>query len=398
MTRAALVAPVRTAVGRFGGALRDVPAVSLATTVVKETVARSGIDPERIDEVAMGQSYANSEAPCIGRWAALDAGLPLSVAGLQTDRRCGTGLQALVTAAMMVQTGAARVVVAGGVESMSTIEHYTTGARWGTRSGGLQLFDRLDRGRERSQPEWRFGPISGMLETAENVAAKCGITREQSDLLAAESHRRADAAWAAGRFDAEVVPVEVVDRRGNVSVFARDEGIRPDTTAETLAKLRAVRAGGVVTAGNASQQNDAAAAVLVVAEDRLDELGLEPMGFLESWSAAGCDPALMGLGPVAAVDKLFARTGHGFADFDLVELNEAFACQVLGVLHEWGWDDRDRVNVNGSGISLGHPIGATGIRMLTTALYELRRRGGGTALLTMCIGGGQGMAAVVTSA
>lgn len=398
MTRAALVAPVRTAVGRFGGALRDVPAVSLATTVVKETVARSGIDPERIDEVAMGQSYANSEAPCIGRWAALDAGLPLSVAGLQTDRRCGTGLQALVTAAMMVQTGAAQVVVAGGVESMSTIEHYTTGARWGSRSGGLQLFDRLDRGRERSQPEWRFGPISGMLETAENVAAKCGITREQSDLLAAESHRRADAAWAAGRFDAEVVPVEVVDRRGNVSVFARDEGIRPDTTAETLAKLRAVRAGGVVTAGNASQQNDAAAAVLVVAEDRLDELGLEPMGFLESWSAAGCDPALMGLGPVAAVDKLFARTGHGFADFDLVELNEAFACQVLGVLHEWGWDDRDRVNVNGSGISLGHPIGATGIRMLTTALYELRRRGGGTALLTMCIGGGQGMAAVVTSA
>lgn len=398
MTRAALVAPVRTAVGRFGGALRDVPAVSLATTVVKETVARSGIDPERIDEVAMGQSYANSEAPCIGRWAALDAGLPLSVAGLQTDRRCGTGLQALVTAAMMVQTGAAQVVVAGGVESMSTIEHYTTGARWGSRSGGLQLFDRLDRGRERSQPEWRFGPISGMLETAENVAAKCGITREQSDLFAAESHRRADAAWAAGRFDAEVVPVEVVDRRGNVSVFARDEGIRPDTTAETLAKLRAVRAGGVVTAGNASQQNDAAAAVLVVAEDRLDELGLEPMGFLESWSAAGCDPALMGLGPVAAVDKLFARTGHGFADFDLVELNEAFACQVLGVLHEWGWDDRDRVNVNGSGISLGHPIGATGIRMLTTALYELRRRGGGTALLTMCIGGGQGMAAVVTSA
>lgn len=398
MTRAALVAPVRTAVGRFGGALREVPAVTLATTVVKETVARSGIDPDRIDEVAMGQSYANSEAPCIGRWAALDAGLPLSVAGLQTDRRCGTGLQALVTAAMMVQTGVAQVVVAGGVESMSTIEHYTTGARWGARSGGLQLFDRLDRGRERSQPEWRFGPISGMLETAENVAGECGITREQSDLLAAESHRRADAAWAAGRFDAEVVPVEVADRKGHVTVFARDEGIRPDTTADTLGKLRAVRPGGVVTAGNASQQNDAAAAVLVVAEDRLDELGLEPMGFLEGWTAAGCDPALMGLGPVAAVDKLFARTGYGFADFDLVELNEAFACQVLGVLHEWGWDDRDRLNVNGSGISLGHPIGATGIRMLTTALHELRRRGGGRALLTMCIGGGQGMAAAVTSA
>ncbi|NUP28493.1 MAG: acetyl-CoA C-acetyltransferase [Nocardia sp.] len=397
MTRAALVAPVRTAVGRFGGALREVPAVTLATTVLKETVARSGIDPERIDEVAMGQSYANSEAPCIGRWAALDADLPLSVAGVQTDRRCGTGLQALVTAAMMVQTGAAEVVVAGGVESMSTIEHYTTGARWGARSGGLQLFDRLDRGRERSQPDRRFGPISGMVETAENVAVRCGITREQSDLLAAESHRRAHAAWAAGRFDAEVVPVEIVDRKGGTTVFDRDEGIRPETTVEALAALRPVR-GGVVTAGNASQQNDAAAAVLVVAEDRLDELGLEPMGFLDGWTAAGCDPALMGLGPVPAVQKLFARSGYGFADFDLVELNEAFACQVLGVLHEWGWDDRDKLNVNGSGISLGHPIGATGIRMLTTALHELRRRGGGRALLTMCVGGGQGMAAAVSSA
>ncbi|MGW0177528.1 acetyl-CoA C-acetyltransferase [Rhodococcus sp. NPDC003322] len=398
MTRAALVAPVRTAVGRFGGALRDVQAVTLATTVIKETVARSGIDPELIDDVAMGQSYASSEAPCIGRWAALDAGLPISVAGLQTDRRCGTGLQALVTAAMMVQTGAADVVLAGGVESMSNIEHYTTGARWGARSGGLQLFDRLDRGRERSQPEWRFGRISGMIETAENVAAKYGITREDSDALAAESHRRAHEAWEAGRFDAEVVPVEITDRKGNVTTFARDEGIRPDSTVESLGKLRAVTPGGVVTAGNASQQNDAAASVLVVSEDRLDELGLEPIGFLEGWTAAGCDPALMGLGPVAAVEKLFVRTGRRFEDFDLVELNEAFACQVLGVLEGWGWDDRERLNVNGSGISLGHPIGATGVRMLTTALHELQRRGGGRALLTMCIGGGQGMAASVTSA
>lgn len=398
MTRAALVAPARTAVGRFGGALKDVPAVKLATTVVQETVARSGIDPERIDELALGQSYANSEAPCIGRWVALDAGLALSVAGLQTDRRCGTGLQALVTATMMVQTGAAEVVVAGGVESMSTIEHYTTDARWGARSGGLQLFDRLDRGRERSQPQWRFGPISGMIETAENVAAKYGITRAESDLLAAESHHRAHKAWESGRFDAEVVPVEVADRKGNVTAFARDEGIRPDTSPDSLAKLRSVRSDGVVTAGNSSQQNDAAAAVLIVAEDRLDELGLEPMGFLEDWTAAGCDPALMGLGPVAAVDKLFARTGRTFADFDLVELNEAFACQVLGVLEGWGWGDRDRLNVNGSGISLGHPIGATGVRMLTTALHELERRGGDRALLTMCIGGGQGMAVSVTSA
>ncbi|WP_068164934.1 acetyl-CoA C-acetyltransferase [Rhodococcus phenolicus] len=397
MTRAALVAPVRTPVGRFGGALRDVSAVSLATTVVKETVARSGIDPERVEEVALGQSYASSEAPCIGRWAALDAGLPISVAGIQTDRRCGTGLQALVTAAMMVQTGAASVVVAGGVESMSNIEHYTTGARWGTRAGGLNLYDRLDRGRERSQPEWRFGRISGMIETAENVATQCGITRQDSDVLAAESHRRAHEAWEAGRFDDEVVPVEIVDRKGNVTVVSRDEGIRPDSTVESLGRLRTVTPHGVVTAGNASQQNDAAAALLVVAEDKLDEYGLEPIGFLEGWTAAGCDPATMGLGPVPATRKLFDRTGLGFDDFDLVELNEAFACQVLGVLKEWGWDDRDRLNVNGSGISLGHPIGATGVRMATTALHELKRRGGGRALVTMCIGGGQGMAASITT-
>ncbi|EID71989.1 MULTISPECIES: acetyl-CoA C-acetyltransferase [Rhodococcus] len=395
MRRAALVAPVRTAVGRFGGGLRDVPAESLAATVIKETVARSGIDPELIEDVAIGQSYANSEAPCIGRWAALEAGLPISVAGLQTDRRCGTGLQALVTASMMVQTGAADVVLAGGVESMSNIEHYTNGARWGTRAGSLNLYDRLDRGRERSQPEWRFGKISGMIETAENVASRCGISREESDAFAADSHAKAHAAWEAGKFDDEVIEVKITDRKGNVSVVSRDEGIRPDTTAESLARLRSVVKDGVVTAGNASQQNDAASSMLVVAEDRLDELGLEPMGFLTGWSAAGCEPALMGLGPVAATSKLFSRTGASFDDFTLIELNEAFACQVLGVLKEWGFEDRDRLNVNGSGISLGHPIGATGARMTTTALHELRRRGGGKALLTMCIGGGQGMAAIV---
>jgi len=398
MRRAALVAPVRTAVGRFGGALRDVPAETLAATVIKETVARSGIDPILIEDVVMGQSYANSEAPCIGRWAALEAGLPIRVAGLQTDRRCGTGLQALVTASMMVQTGAADVVLAGGVESMSNIEHYTTGARWGTRAGSLNLYDRLDRGRERSQPEWRFGKISGMIETAENVATRCGIGREESDAFAAESHARAHAAWEAGKFDDEVIEVKITDRKGNVSVVARDEGIRPETTPETLARLRSALPDGVVTAGNASQQNDAASSMLVVAEDHLDELGLEPMGFLTGWSAAGCEPALMGLGPVAATSKLFSRTGASFDDFTLIELNEAFACQVLGVLKEWGFDDRDRLNVNGSGISLGHPIGATGARMTTTALHELRRRGGGKALLTMCIGGGQGMAAIVEGA
>ena len=397
MRRAAIVAPVRTAVGTFGGSLRPLRAEDLAAKVVEATVQRSGVDPERIEDVVFAQSYANSEAPCIGRWVALHANLPISVPGLQIDRRCGGGLQAVITAAMTVQTGAADVVVAGGVESMSNIEHYTTTARWGSRSGNQMLYDRLDRGRERSQPTWRFGEISGMIETAENLANDYGIDREAADAFAARSHQRAAAAVAAGAFAAELVAVEVPQRRGEPVVFDRDEGIRPDTTAESLAKLRTITPGGTVTAGNSSQQNDAAAACLVVAEDCLDELGLEPIGYLEGWAAMGCEPSRMGIGPVGAVEKLFAKTGFGFDDLSLIEINEAFAVQVLAVLSGWGLklaDVDDRLNVNGSGISLGHPIGATGVRILTTMLHELRTRGGGLALETMCIGGGQGIAAV----
>jgi acetyl-CoA C-acetyltransferase len=395
MRRAAIVAPLRTAVGGYGKALRTVPVEDVAATVVKAVVQRSGIDPERIEDVSFAQSYANSEVPCIGRWIALHAGLPEHVAGLQIDRRCGGGLQAIVTAAMTVQTGAADVVLAGGAESMSRIEHYTTDVRWGRRSGGTMLHDRLDRGRERAQPEWRHGYISGMVETAENVAGKYGITREQADVYAASSHAKAAAAWSSGRFAEEVVPVEVPGQRGTEpSTFDRDECIRPHTTPDTLARLKPVIAGGTVTAGNSSQQNDAAAACLVVAEDKLEELGLQPAGFLIGWTAVGCDPATMGLGPVPAVAKLFDRIGLSFDDLALVELNEAFASQVLGVLQGWGWNDQDRLNVNGSGISLGHPIGATGARMMVTLLHELGRRGGGLGLETMCIGGGQGMAAV----
>jgi len=399
--RAAIVSPLRTPVGTFGGSLRGVPAEDLAAAVLREILTRSAIDPARIDDVVFAQSYANSEAPCIGRWAALQAGLPVEVPGLQIDRRCGGGLQAVVTAAMMVQTGAADVVVAGGVESMSNVEHYTTSMRWGSRSGNVALYDRLDRGRERSQPEWRFGRISGMIETAENVAERYSIAREDADEFAARSHRRAAAAWQAGKFADEVVPVEVPQRRADPVLFRQDEGVRPDSTAKTLSGLRTIMPGGTVTAGNASQQNDAAAACLIVADDKLGELGLEPMGFLRGWTAVGCEPATMGIGPVPAVARLFARTGVSFDDLDLIELNEAFACQVLGVLKGWGVKEdevADRLNVNGSGISLGHPIGATGVRILTTLLHELRRRGGRLALETMCVGGGQGMAALIEAA
>ncbi|MGE8065082.1 acetyl-CoA C-acetyltransferase [Pseudomonas sp. NPDC089569] len=394
MRRAAIVAPRRTPVGSFGGSLRGVPVERLGAEVVRAILAQTKLNPERIDDVIFAQSYASSETPCVGRWIALEAGLPVSVPGMQLDRRCGGGLQALVSAAMMVQTGAADVVLAGGVESMSNIEYYSTDMRWGSKAGSVTLHDRLDRGRERSQPEHRFGRISGMIETAENLAREYGISREASDAFAARSQQRAAAAWEAGRFDAEIVPISVPQKRGEPLLVTRDEGVRGDTTLEKLAGLRTLTQGGTVTAGNASQQNDAAAACLVVAEDKLDELGLEPIGYLHSWAAAGCEPATMGIGPVPAVNKLFARTGLGFEQMDLVEVNEAFACQVLAVLKGWGWNDPDRLNVNGSGISLGHPVGATGMRIMTSVLHELQRRQGRYALETMCIGGGQGLAAI----
>ena len=397
MRRVAIVEPVRTGVGAFGGSLLPVKAEDLAAQVVRALVERTGIDPTRIEDVAFAQSYANSEAPCIGRWVALNAGLPIEVPGFQIDRRCGGGLQAVITAAMTVQTGAADVVLAGGVESMSNIEHYTTTARWGSRSGNQVLYDRLDRGRERSQPSWRFGEISGMIETAENLAKAYGIGREESDAFAVRSHQRAHAAWESGAFKDEVIPIEVPQRKGDPVMFETDEGIRATSTTESLAGLRTLMRDGTVTAGNSAQQNDAAAACLVVAEDKLDELGLEPIGWFEGWAAVGCEPSLMGIGPVGAVQKLLTRTGVGWGDLDLIEINEAFAVQVLAVLQGLGvaFDEvDDRLNVNGSGISLGHPIGATGVRIMTTMLRELDRRQGGYALETMCVGGGQGLAAL----
>jgi acetyl-CoA C-acetyltransferase len=383
MRRAAIVSPVRTPVGSFGGSLRSIPVERLGSVVVNAVLERTGIDPDRIEDVVFAQSYANSETPCVGRWIALAAGLPLRVPGMQLDRRCGGGLQAIITAAMMVQTGACDVVIAGGVESMSNIEYYTTGARWGTRSGSLMLYDRLDRGRERSQPEDRFGRISGMIETAENLAAEYQISRAESDAYSVRSHHRAAAAWDSGKFIEEVVPVAVPQTRGGPIVISRDEGIRPDTNIETLGRLRTMIKGGTVTAGNASQQNDAAAACLVVAEDSLVE-----------WAVDGCHPATMGIGPIPAVARLFEKTKLSFKDIGLIEINEAFACQVLSVLKAWKFKDVEAVNVNGSGISLGHPIAATGVRIMTTMLHEMKRRGTRYGLETMCVGGGQGVAAI----
>ncbi|MGE3773063.1 MAG: acetyl-CoA C-acetyltransferase [Gammaproteobacteria bacterium] len=394
MRRAAIVSPLRSPIGGFGGTLKPLAADALITAIFRAVVERSGVDPGRIDEVIVAQSYMNGEAPCIARYAALAAGLPIELPGYSLDRRCGSGLQALINAALLVEAGHADVVLVGGVESMSNVEYYTTDMRWGARAGSVRMHDRLQRGRERSQPEARFGHISGMPETAENLAREYGIAREAQDAFAMRSHQRAAAAWAAGRFADEVVPLDVPQAKGDPLRFAQDEGIRADVSMETLAKLKPVLKDGSVTAGNASQQNDAAAACLVVAEDRLAALGLAPIACLRGWAAAGCHPATMGIGPDPAVRRLFQKTGLGFDDLDLVELNEAFAAQALAVLKAWGWDDPARLNVNGSGISLGHPIGATGLRIMTTLVHELKRRNGRYGLETMCIGGGQGLAAM----
>jgi acetyl-CoA C-acetyltransferase len=396
---AVICEPLRTAVGRFGGVFTAVPAANLAATVVGELVRRTGLPPEAVDDVILGQCYPNGEAPAIGRVAALDAGLPVEVPGFQLDRRCGSGLQAVLLAAMQVQTDVADVVIAGGAESMSQAEFYALGIRWGIRSDSVALTDRLARGRVTAGGV-NYPVPGGMLETAENLRREYAIPRHEQDELALRSHERAVAAQRSGVFAEEIVPVPVPERGGGTRQIDTDEHPRADTTLEALARLRPVRGAtdpeATVTAGNASGQNDGAAACIVTTEERAAELGLTPLARLVSWSAAGVAPARMGIGPVPATARALERAGLKLSDMDLIELNEAFAAQVLAVTREWGFGSADfaRMNVHGSGISLGHPVGATGARILATLLREMRRRGARYGLETMCIGGGQGLAAV----
>src|SRR5947207_3446239 len=388
---------VRTPVGRFGGALRSVSAAALAALVIAELVQRAGLAPQHVDDVILGQCYPNGEAPAIGRVAALDAGLPVEVSGMQVDRRCGSELQAVFYACMQAQTGAADLILAGGVESMSQAEFYATDMRWGASGGGVLLKDRLARSRVTAGGA-RHPVPGGMLETAENLRRQYGIARAEQDELSLRSHERAVAAQARGAFDEELVLVPV-----NGSLVEADEHPRADTTLESLGRLRPVLGSSdpqaTVTAGNSSGQNDGAAACIVTHPRRAAELGLRPAARLVSWAVAGVEPATMGIGPVPATQRALQRAGLTLADMDLIELNEAFAAQVLAVLREWDLDDGlERLNVNGSGISLGHPVGATGPRILATMVPELERREGSYALETMCIGGGQGLAAVFARA
>jgi acetyl-CoA C-acetyltransferase len=399
MRDAVICEPVRTPVGGFGGSLRDVPAHVLAATVIRALLERTGLAQEAVDDVILGHCYPTMDAPAIGRVAALDAGLPVTVTGLQIDRRCGSGLQAVLYAAMQVQSGVSEVVLAGGAESMSNAPFYSTAMRWGTGAGpGVMLHDALSRGRV-TAGGLNFPVPGGMLETAENLRREYAIPRQEQDEYAVESHRRAAQAADAGRFADEIVPVVVTTRQGEV-VVDRDEHIRPDSTVEKLARLRPVLGrddpDATVTAGNASGQNDGAAVCVVTHPARAAALGLRPLARLVSWGVGGVSPATMGIGPVPAVAKALDLADVALKDVDLVELNEAFAAQVLACTREWsfGTGDFDRLNVNGSGISLGHPVGATGGRILATLTREMARRDARYGLETMCIGGGQGLAAL----
>ena len=398
MSEAVVCEPIRTPVGGFGGSLRDVRAQELGATVIRELVRRTGITADQIDDVVFGHCYPTMDAPAIGRVAALDAGLDVDVPGLQIDRRCGSGLQAVLYAAMSVASGGASLVLAGGAESMSGASYFTDAVRWGTKAGGFEMKDSLAQGRV-----WAGGvnhPVQGgMIETAENVRKRYSIPREEQDRLAVRSHEKATAAVKEGRFADELVPVTIHGRKGD-TVVDTDEHIRPDASEESLATLRPIMGKAdpeaTVTAGNASGQNDGAAVCLVTTPEKASELGLRPLARLVSWGVAGVGPEVMGIGPVPATEKALGQVGLSLADMDVIELNEAFAAQALGVAREWGIDliADERVNPNGSGIALGHPVGATGVRIPATMLREMDRREARYGLETMCIGGGQGLAAV----
>lgn len=398
MREAVICEPLRTPVGRYGGEFRDVPTHELGSTVVRELVRRTGLPPEAVDDVLFGNVYPTSEAPALGRVVALDAGLPIEVSGLQLDRRCGSGLQAVLYAAMQVQTGASEVVVAGGADSMSSAVFYSSDMRWGVRGETATMHDALARGRVTAGGA-DYPVPGGMLETAENLRREYDIPREEQDQLALQSHRRAVAAQASGVFAEEIVPVTVTTRKGE-HVVDTDEHPRADASLESLAALRPVRIkidpDATVTAGNASGQNDAASACIVTTPEQAERYGLRPLVRLVSWAVAGVAPRTMGIGPVPASASALERAGLTLADMDLIELNEAFAAQVLACTREWdfGAADFERLNVHGSGISLGHPVGATGGRILATLSREMQRREARYGLETMCIGGGQGLAAV----
>jgi acetyl-CoA C-acetyltransferase len=398
MREAVICEPVRTPIGRYGGMFKSQTAVDLGVAALKGLFERTGLAPEAVQDVILGHCYPSSEAPAIGRVVALDSGLPVTVPGMQVDRRCGSGLQAVIQACLQVGNGDHDLVVAGGCESMSNVAFYSTDMRWGGARDGVRVHDGLARGR--TTAGGRHYPVpGGMLETAENLRRQYGISRVEQDELAVRSHQRAVAAQKDGIFAEEIIPVAVRTRHGE-ELIDTDEHPRADTSVESLSKLKPVLLAedpeASVTAGNASGQNDAASMCVVTTPEKAAEYGLRPLVRMMSWGLAGVAPNSMGIGPVPATEVALAKAGLQLFDIDLIELNEAFAAQALAVMREWnfGAADHDRTNVHGSGISLGHPVGATGGRMLASLARELNRREARYGLETMCIGGGQGLAAV----
>jgi acetyl-CoA C-acetyltransferase len=383
-----IASAVRTAIGGFGGSLKDIPPTELATLVTREALARAHVGNDEVGHVVFGHViHTEPKDMYLARVAAVQAGIAHATPALTLNRLCGSGLQAIVSAAQSILLGDADIAVAGGAESMSRAPYMSSGMRWGTRMGDAKLMDMLTGALS--------DPFDGdhMGGTAENVAERYGVTRADQDALAAESHRRAAQAIAAGHFKEQIVPVALKSRKGPQQ-FDTDEHVRPDTSAEKLAEMRAVfRKDGTVTAGNASGLNDGAAAMVLMERGVAEQRGLRPLARLVSYAHAGVDPRYMGIGPVPATRAALQRAGLTLADIDVIEANEAFAAQACAVSKELGLDS-SRVNPNGSGIGLGHPIGATGTIIAVKALYELQRRGGRYALATMCIGGGQGIAAI----
>jgi len=409
LKRAVIVSAVRTPVGRYMGALKEVPAYDLGSLILNEAVKRAGVDPAEVDEVILGQSYQSGEYVNIARMSLLKAGWPDSIPGITLDRRCCTGLDVICFAAMEIQTGNAEIIVAGGVESMSSAEFYMPGEiKWGIggKKGmprghgdlsiwGIPFYDRIQRARVMSQPEERYGILPAMMSWAETAAKEEGISREECDRWSLESHRKACAAIESGKFKEEIVPVPIGQSKEGEVLFDRDENPRPDTTLEQLAKLKPVL-GGVCTAGNSSTENDGAASCVVTSEEMAERVGAKPLAYIKAFAVTGDDPRRTYLTVPKAVEKALEKSGLSLDQMDLIEIQEAFAAQVLADLKMMNLTEKDypKINVNGSGISLGHPIACTGTRVLVTLLHEMKRRGSHYGLECICGGGGLGIAAI----
>ncbi len=410
MSKTVIVSAARTPIGNFGGSLRTVPAYELGALVLNEVIKRAKLEPKQVDAVVMGENYQSGEYVNIARMSLLKAGWPVEKPGFTMDRRCPSGLDAICFASMLVQTGNAEITVGGGVESMSTVEFYLTGdIRWslgGTSdmpkghgslsTWGLPLYDRIQRARVMSQPHDRFGVLPTMMTWAESAAKEHGITREEVDKWAVISNQRAVAAIKSGKFKEEIIPVSVPQPKGEPKVFSDDERPRPDTTLETLSKLKPVL-GGVCTAGNSSGENDGAALCVLMPEEKAKKLNIEPMASLKAFVFSGADPRYAWRAATTAAKLALSKAGLTIKQIGLLEVHEAFAVQALANFRELGITDKDydRINVNGSCVALGHPLGATGTRIMTTLLYEMRRRNEQYGMITICGGGGMGIAAIV---